>query len=101
VTDSPLPETKDDRYDHVRIRPRISYHPHELREPNGEKTLLKWILGIVSTLFISAVIGYWSQSMQSAEMFAEMRADIRNMKEQMAELKRLVEPRYRGGPPKE
>jgi hypothetical protein len=101
MSDAPLPDTDDGRYDHVQIRPRIRYHPQEPRESNGEKTLLKWILGIVSTLFISAVIGYWSQSMQSAEMFAEMRADIRNMKEQMAELKRLVEPRYRGRPNQE
>jgi hypothetical protein len=96
MSDSPLPDTDDGRFDHVRIRPRIRYQPQD-GNGNGEKALLKWILGVVSTLFVSAVIGYWTQTIQ----FAEMRTEVRNLKEQFAEFKRLVEPRYRGRPAQE
>lgn len=93
MSDAPLPNTDDGRHDYVHIRPRIVYHPQG-REGNGEKALLKWILGIVSTLFASGLIGYWNQTIQ----LAEVRTEVRNLKEQFAELKRLVEPRYRGRP---
>lgn len=62
---------------------------------SGEKALLKWILGIVSTLLVAAVLGAWQQSIQ----IAELRADVRNLQQQVNEIKQRVGPNYRGGSP--
>lgn len=62
---------------------------------SGEKALLKWILGIVSTLLVAAIVGAWQQSIQ----IAELRADVRNLQYQFNELKQRVDARYRGGSP--
>lgn len=75
---------------------RNRYHYSERNHghhESGEKTLLKWILGIVSTLLVAAIIGAWQQSIQ----LAELRADVRNLQYQVNEIKSRVGPNYRGG----
>lgn len=75
-----------DQYRDARFR-----YQREIRE-GSDKGLLRWILTAVSSLFVAGILGLWSQNAQ----IAEMRADIRNLKEQLERLSRLVEPRYRG-----
>lgn len=62
------------------------------RPINGDRGLVKWMLGLASAMIISAILGAFSVTGQ----MAALSADVRNLKEQVAELKRLIEPRYRG-----
>lgn len=65
---------------------------HERRESNGEKALLKWILGIVSSLLVAAIIGAWNWSIQ----FAELRTEVKYLQQQFNEFKARIPARYRG-----
>ena len=58
------------------------------RPMNGERVLLKWILGIASAVLVSAIVGAFTLNGQ----LAEARADIKNLKEELADLRRIVEP---------
>lgn len=78
-------------YDDEPRRARYTQHNSE----SGEKALLKWILGIVSTLLVAAILGAWQQSIQ----IAELRSDVRNLQYQVNALTQRVNARYRGGDP--
>lgn len=66
---------------------------HRYRKARGDDDTgrWRWASAAFSSLIVAAVIGLWSQNAQ----MAEMRADIRNLKEQIERLSRLIEPRYR------
>lgn len=72
---------------------RGRYQNFDRSSESGEKALLKWILGIVSTLLVAAIMGAWQQSIQ----IAELRADVRNLQREVNEIKSRVAPNYRGG----
>lgn len=61
---------------------------------NGEKALLKWILGIVSTLLVAAVLGAWS----AAERLAKLEALADGLQRQVDKLDSRISTRYRGQP---
>lgn len=62
---------------------------------SAEKSLLKWILGMVSTLLVAAVVGAWQQSVQ----LAELRAQVVGLQWQVNALWQRIEreKQYRGG----
>lgn len=55
---------------------------------------MKWILGIVSSLFVLAIIGVWNQAMA----LAKLQTWAEGIEMRFEDLKKLVEPRYRGQP---
>lgn len=55
---------------------------------SSDKGLLKWILGVLSALLI----------MLTPAMIV-LYSDVQTLKAQMADVKRIVEPRYRGAEP--
>lgn len=69
-------------------KPRYHYERMDSGD-SGEKSLLKWILGIVSTLFVAAILGAWQQAIS----LAELRADVRNLQREVNELKARIDYR--------
>lgn len=61
---------------------------------NGEKALLRWILGFVSTLLVAAVLGAWN----AAERLAKLEATTDAIQRQLDRLEARIPPRYRGEP---
>lgn len=55
---------------------------------SSDRGLLKWILGVLTALLILLI-----------PTLIVMYSDVQTLKVQMADVKRLVEPRYRGAEP--
>lgn len=94
MSDTPLPRVAGDRYDVPRRRRRRRTIIVKERPSNGEKLLLKWILGILAPLAVMAIPAIINILIQQAEG----RKDIQNLKEDVAEIKAAIAPRYRGQP---
>jgi len=56
-------------------------------ERNGNGSLLKWLLGVFAALAVSTIVGAFGVYGK----VAEMGADVNNLKEQVADLRRLIE----------
>ena len=96
MSDTPLPEQKDQRFDYVRKRRRRRIVIYKEKPSNGEKALLRWILGVVSSVFVGGIFGYWQQTIT----LAEVRTQVSNLKERFDHLEKLVvEPLMRAKPP--
>lgn len=80
-------ERGPDDYEHERFRYR-----RDRSSSHGEASLLRWLLGLVSTLMVAAILGAWKFSAD----FAALSADVRNLKENFGEFRSRIESRYRG-----
>lgn len=78
-----------------------TYDVRGLRHPRKEdrivyvngKTERTWFLTLVSSLIVLSIGAAWSANQRLAAVEAQL-ADVRA---ELAEVKRLIEPRYRGG----
>lgn len=61
---------------------------------DGGKAILKWVLGIVSTFIVAAVLGAWG----AAERLAKLEAVADGLQRQIDRLEARIPSRYRGEP---
>jgi len=81
-----------------------SYDVREFRGDRGERIIERiierpaksrenWLMGLIAVLIASGVTAAWGVSND----VAGLKTDVRNLREQVDRLERLLEPRYRGG----
>lgn len=82
-----------------------SYDVRELRGQRGDriieriierpsKTRENWLMGLIAVLIASGVTAAWGVSND----VAGLKTEVRDLRDQVGRLERLLEPRYRGGP---
>ena len=69
-----------------RIIERIIERPSKTRE--------NWLMGLIAVLIASGVTAAWGVSND----VAGLKTEVRDLRDQVGRLERLLEPRYRGGP---
>lgn len=82
-----------------------SYDVRELRGQRGDriieriierpsKTRENWLMGLIAILIASGVTAAWGVSND----VAGLKTEVRDLRDQVGRLERLLEPRYRGVP---
>lgn len=82
-----------------------SYDVRELRGQRGDriieriierpsKTRENWLMGLIAVLIASGITAAWGVSND----VAGLKTEVRDLRDQVGRLERLLEPRYRGVP---